>query len=341
MSSSELAAAHYLIPDFVKIVRRKSSIILVENATGYSVRVSPVAESLLPSLKDGASFEQLREILERARPDAVDIESKLSAFMATLIQGGVVINTQDSAIESKRSALCNQYPLLEINGICRRLAAPLRVLPSVLRRLLLVFLVGFPFVSLFHLWMTNGLPTLRYLMENVHWLGAVAFFLIAVPIHELCHGISCSLSGAKVGKFGIIMHGGLVPGPYVDTSCAFTVKDRWSRFLIPAMGPLCNLLFAGLAALALSFGALTGEYQRVTESFLLVSLLFVFFDTNLLGSTDGSHCLEALVDDELARKYAFKKPSSSTVDSSSVKIYRRSILVYFIIVVTLFGLWWF
>src|SRR5206468_11474523 len=70
---------------------------------------------------------------------------------------------------------------------------------------------------------------------------------------------------------------------------------------------------------------------------LLLSGLFVYLDTNPLTPSDGSHMLEALLDDELARASALSRRRAALSTRPVVNTYRLVCVVHFLVAVLIVG----
>lgn len=177
--------------------------------------------------------------------------------------------------------------------------------------------------------------------ESFNLIGFLALFLIVIPIHEAAHAVACRLAGAEVGVAGIIMHGGLIPGPYVETSKAYRLKEKSKRFWIPAAGPLVDWCAAGIVAWIILLSPGLGETAVEALSYLFIlCLLFVYFDTNPFTASDGSHMLEALLDDELARKSALSRQQATLSAHSGIKLYRRACVAHLLLAIAILVYWW-
>jgi Zn-dependent protease len=334
--------ASYALGADVEIVRRSKSLLLFARRSGQSVRVSPVAVDLLPLLATGSTFQQLSSRLQAAYPRAGDIGGKLDAFLATLGAAGVLRESAASlATPSVRRAGNRRITLFNPDRLANAVAKLLSQMWPGRCGVTFAWLAAIAAVAAIGtLAYLGGLPRLRDMVEHLHWSGVALFFVVVVPIHELAHAVAARLVGVPVSGAGLILHGGFFPGPYVDTSQAYQLSDRWKRFAIPAAGPLVNLTSAGLVAAALVYFDLPQPIVPTLHGLLLASLLFVFFDTNLLSASDGSHCLEAVLDDELARHYALRPGRAPTSDRSSAVRYRLAVLAYLLISALLFWMWW-
>lgn len=329
--------AHYRLRDDVEIIRRQSAILLFGSRDERAVRASPAALHLLPLLRDGADFERLHTCLRSLQPAAADIRTKLAAFLDTLVRSGLVIDAAAAPAQTGRRR--HQWPLLDLDPLAGAMAttlAPLAGRRGVMAAALLALLAATAVAVA--AW-RGALPPLPDAIAHLHWGGVGLFVLLVVPIHECAHAVACRLAGIPVGRAGILLHGGLIPGPYVDTSQSYRLADRWRRFMIPAAGPLVNLAAAGASAVLLLAGGWSAGTTAVLQGFATISLLFVYFDTNPFAGSDGSHCIEALLDDELARRHALR-PATAGSATDSVRRYRLAALLHSVTAALLFWLWW-
>lgn len=327
----------YLLCADVEVVRRQSTLLLFSRRSGQSVRVSPLAVDLLPMLTTGSTFVELQSRLQRAHPRAGDVASKLMSFLTTLSDAGVLANGTASA---PRQTGSRKIPLGNPDSLAKPVAGLLaKLLPHRGGILAACLIAAAAVAAIASLASTGGLPRLPDMVEFLDWRGVLIFFLVVIPIHEFAHAVACRRVGVPVSGAGLILHGGFFPGPYVDTSKAYQLANRWRRFVIPAAGPFVNLVFAGIVAALLQFAAPPGELVPILHGLLLACLMFVYFDTNPLTASDGSHCIEAALDDELARHYAFGRPQA-VADPGIVRRYRMITLLHLLLSAALFWTWW-
>jgi putative peptide zinc metalloprotease protein len=327
----------YLLGADVEVVRRQSTLLLFSRRSGQSVRVSPLAVDLLPLLTTGSTFVELQSRLQRAHPRAGDVGSKLMTFLTTLSDAGVLTNGEASA---PRRTGSRKIPLGNPDALAKPVAGLLAKLLPGRSGVVVAWLMALAAVAaIASLAWSGGLPRLRDMVEFLDWRGVLLFFLVVIPIHEFAHAVACRRVGVPVSEAGLILHGGFFPGPYVDTSKAYQLTNRWRRFVIPAAGPFVNLVSAGLVAAWLQFAAPPGELVPVLQGLLLACLMFVYFDTNPLTASDGSHCIEAGLDDELARHYALGRPQA-VADPAIVRRYRIITLMHLLLSAALFWTWW-
>jgi putative peptide zinc metalloprotease protein len=187
------------------------------------------------------------------------------------------------------------------------MARPFASLPRWVSVALLVALLTWAVAGVVLVLLGSLKPQLADSVRGFDLWGLALFALAVVPLHELAHGVACRVAGAPVQGAGLILHGNILPGPYVDTTQAYRVSARWSRFWIPAWGPLVDLLAAGAAAWVVLHTAGLGAVGHASRYVFLLSLAFLYFDTNPLTNSDGSRMLEAALDDELARRAALTR----------------------------------
>ena len=327
----------YLLGADVEVVRRQSTLLLFSRRSGHSVRVSPLAMDLLPMLTTGSTFPELQSRLQRAHPRAADVGSKLVTFLTTLRDAGVLT---DGTASAPRRAVARKIPLFNPDRLAQVAAWSLRkLLPGWSAIAVALIMTVAAVAAIAWLAQSGGLPRLRDMLEFLDWRGVLLFALIVVPIHEFAHALACRRVGVPVSSAGLILHGGFFPGPYVDTSEAYRLTNRWRRFVIPAAGPFVNLVFAGIVAAVLQFAAPPEQLVPILQGMLFACLLFVYFDTNPLTASDGAHCIEAWLDDELARHYAFGR-GQAVADRKNVRRYRMITLLHLLLSAALFWIWW-
>ena len=312
--------ACYRIRDGVVKVVRKESIILVSPVDGTSVRMSPVAEELMTLLAQGALFEQLASKLREKYPTARDHDSKLTGFLGQLAKAGL-LDSEAKALP--RTWRAPRVVLFHPDRAAALVARWIKVVPAWLGWTVLYGTLLASVVGIVGLIGAGQLPPLRGVVTQFSGWGFALFVLLVVPLHESSHAIACRLAGAPVGAAGIVMHGWLVPGPFVETSQSYRLRERSRRFWIPAAGPAVNLLATGAAAWGL---LLIGPHHPYAPAILdyvfLLGAIFVYLDTNPLSPSDGSHMLEAILDDELIRRSALSKKRSRLSAQKNVAIYR-------------------
>lgn len=329
----DAAELYRLMPD-VDIVRRANSLLLVSRSTGASVRVSPAAEPLLPMLAEGSPLTALEATLQQRHPLARDIGAKLHVFLQPLLRSGV-LGAGDTPVRRRRGWA--RFELFHPDPFANWLAQRVLALPQALRRGLLGALLLAAVAGIVALVASGRLPPAATIVDEFSVVALLLFAFVLVPLHEVAHALACRLAGVEVGAGGILLHGGVMPGPFIETTQAYRVQGRWPRFWIPAAGPVVNLLGAGLAAWMLVLAG-AGPHP-VTACFFMLCVMFVYLDTNPLGPSDGARMLEALLDDELARRHAWVLRRLRDADRLAALRYRRVCIAHFATAALLLFLW--
>jgi hypothetical protein len=335
---SDEAELYRLMPD-VEIVRRANSLLLVLPSTGAAVRISPAAEALLPMLEAGSYINDLQNALQQKHPQAKDVASKLKVFLMPLTRSGL-LSVGDVTVRRRKG-----WPKLELfrpDPQARWIANILLKIPQMLRRLLLAMILLGAVAGIAQLIWTQRFPSVGQLYDGLGFVGFFIFFLIVVPCHEAAHAIACRMAGIEVGAAGLILHGGVMLGPYVETTKAYRVKNRMDRFWIPAAGPIINLVATGIAAWWLiSLRPDQLEAIDLARQMVFLCAVFVYLDTNPLGPSDGSHMLEAILEDELARRNAWSFKRLRDFDQHTAVRYRVACIVHMVIATACMFLWLF
>jgi putative peptide zinc metalloprotease protein len=310
----------------VDVIRRGDELVLVAPNGNAAVRVGNVGERLLPFLARGSGFRDLAEILRQDHPQSRDIESKLSQLVATLSRSQLVIVDDEATRGSRRT---RRFPLVDLNPIAARVAsllvrAPRCTLVCGGGLLLCAASAGVLAVAGqdFHLLHPSGLVC------RFDRFGFMAFVLMVVPLHEISHAVACRMAGAAISSAGLVLHGGIVPGPYVDTTAAYRVRARWRRFSIPAVGPAVDLVTSGTAAWFVRVSPAESALSQASLYLMLLGLVALILDTNPFNASDGSHMVEAFLNDELARRSALSREVVRPSRRSIVSLYRWICGVY-------------
>lgn len=321
----------------VELVRRDNTLILMRPDIGATVRVSKGAEALIPEIEEGTDYESLVTQLKKGHPTAINIRPTLDKFLSQLSRNNLLIGDQ-AEVKSKGVP---RFVLFYPDRAAAATARVIQRIPAMLSWCLLVSVISSAIVGLVIFFTQSDVLHPSKVAEQFNLFGFLAFALIVVPIHEAAHAIACRLAGAKVGEAGIIMHGWIVPGPYIETTQAYSINDKFKRFWIPAAGPIVNLCSAGVAAWVMILTPGLSPAELAAWSYLLVlCMLFVYLDTSLFTASDGSHMLEALLEDELARKSALSAKPSSMSSTHTTRIYRLACLAHLILGIVAMWYWW-
>ena len=336
IQNSDIQNTVLKLRDEVEVLRRKNSILLVNSGTGKSVRVSGASIALLPLLDEGCRFTDLIKAIAVEHPSARRVDVKLSSFLKTLGDAGLMENSDEN---HKKGLL--RFNFGSPDGIASAFANTFLFLPRIIRMFVLIGLCISSFAVIGYAIGTDLIGTPEYLIDNFSAAAFLFFIFVIVPIHEMAHAVACRMGGVKVRQAGIIFHGNILPGPFVNTSQSYMVTSRWKRFWIPAAGPLINLLSSGLFASLFILYPEGTSFINIHEigTLFFLSIIFTFIDTNPFSATDGSHMLEAWLDDELARRAAWFKLEDSLTSRKTIQRY-KTISILHSMSFSVFIFWW-
>ena len=120
----------------------------------------------------------------------------------------------------------------------------------------------------------------RWWLLLVVWLGLKGF-------HELAHGLTCKKYGGHVREWGLLFILFAPMGAWVNVTSSWKFPSRWQRIHVAAAGMLCEIVLAGMAAIAWERcepGMLRYALQNVVISASVVTILF---NLNPLMRFDG------------------------------------------------------
>ena len=162
---------------------------------------------------------------------------------------------------------------------CRRMTGPLGV---VLGTLVAIYggLVLITDWDRFAADMQGILGPDRWWLLLVVWLALKGF-------HELAHGLVCKKYGGHVREWGVLFILFAPMGAWVNVTSSWKFPSRWQRMHVAAAGMLCEIVLAGMAAIAWGRcepGMLRYTLQNVVISASVVTILF---NMNPLMRFDG------------------------------------------------------
>jgi putative peptide zinc metalloprotease protein len=325
-----------LLDGVMQVRRARSQTLLVSPDGSSAIRIGDVGEKLLPLLRRGTNVDMLAAFLQQQHPFARDISVKLDRFLAELDRVGLLATRQRPAERARTGA--KRFALFNPDRLAKRLAEWWDRIPATQSHAVVVVLIVAAAIGLVAVWLGDRQRLNPVgLVRRFEPIGLAVFAFMIVPLHELSHAVACRAAGAPVTAAGIMLHSFVVPGPYVDTTQAYRVAERWRRFWIPATGPLVDLLASGTAAWMVVLTHGNGLVGRVSLYVLLLSGLFVYLDTNPLTPSDGSHMLETLLDDELARVSALSRRRAALSTRSVVNTYRLVCVVHLLVAAFIVG----
>ncbi|MDP0926814.1 M50 family metallopeptidase [Paracoccus onubensis] len=323
-------------------VKRRNTTVLISPEDGKSLRISKPAEALIPLLAEGTDRATLMQTLAERYPGTPRITRQLDRFLTQLREAGLLETDTLARPESpKNGRQVAKIAIFDMDPPANMIARAIRALPTGLAWGILAAMLGGAILAIILLAVGPRFPHPSDFVTGFHVAGALIYALVGVPLHEFSHAVACRLAGGKVGRAGIVAHG-FVPGPYVETSGLYLVRSRWRRFAVPAAGPAVDLIAAGIgAAMILLATDPAGAIAHIGQTLMLVSLLFLVLNINPFMPSDGSHMVEALLDDELARKSALRLRGSPLSDRRDVAFYRAYASGYVQGLVCLMWFWWF
>lgn len=323
----------------VHVVRRQSGLLLHCRRTGQTLRLSAAAAALLPPLTQGSSVAGLVQTMGAAFPNATGLSQKVQGFLAPLERNGMlaVDETGNGGAGGART-WPPRHVLLRSSAWLDPFAAALLHVPAGVRKASWALLAAGCALLLWQLQSSGLWPGLKHALMGFDPRGLLIFAGV-VLVHEGAHALACRMAGAPVRAAGIVWHGGMMPGPFVDTSHASYLPSRWARFAIPAAGPMVNLLGAGVCA-AMLLRHPEASWNEAWRSAFIVCVAFVFFDLNPLVASDGSHMLEAALDDELARQVALRPELATLTSRRTIRAYRFACVLWVTAMAAHFRWWW-
>ncbi|AEV84089.1 hypothetical protein ACWT_3066 [Actinoplanes sp. SE50] len=282
--------------------------LLFDAETGTYVRLSRTGARLVPLLDGSRTGVALLDAATRSRgPDGVrDRSPALLSFLTDLRAAGVL-----TVAPEPRRGRRRWFPWLI--RLTPRVRIPARHLNLLLRppaRLLTRFPRGALSTALLLAAAATAAIALALLAPGPPsfvgppWLLIVGALVVQAAVHEMGHATVCQALGVPVREAGIKLFFWLLPMTYVDRTDAYRVRSRTGRAAVALIGPLVDLLAAGLTGLLV----LTAPDRFADLRWLLGMQLFVVLNNlnPLLPLTDGHHAMEAAMGELNLRDRAFR-----------------------------------
>ncbi len=328
---------HIALRREVLIVHRAEHTILFRARGFRAVRVGSTASLLLPPLRQGTQWSEMHRLLQERYPDEPDVALELDRFLRRLEAANLLSSAEGELAPPDR---WRRLELLDLDPLAKSLARGLAVIPRRLVNLVPITLTFLALVAvMIALPRVTGLGYRGMVIAATNGWGIMFVLLVIVPLHELAHAVACRAAGVPVSGAGLLLHGGMIPGPFVDTSMIYAITDRWKRFRVPIAGPLVDLWAAGAAA-SLSLYRAAAPIDGPLATIMILSIVCFFMDVNPLLPTDGSRAIEALLDDELARRAAFARQGATMSTQRAIRIYRLTCVLYVCMIVSLAVIVW-
>jgi len=307
----------------VQRVKRAGSHHLLVPPDGPPVRVgAAIDDDLWGLLVKGARFDDIVVLLQEAHPGSREIRPKLSEFLQQLGRSGLL----EGALPAQRQPT----PLVawEVPPLLQSSASPRGRLATIL-----------PYGGLIAMAVAGALGYCVLLARGARaWLSVPTLFNLLVALtllillHELGHAVAAQLAGTRLGRIGI--RRGFLPLPFVETPDVYLINSRLKRFSIAAGGPVSDLVFGGAAA-----WALLGDETKspLLSTIASVGLILFSLGTSPLRQGDGSHMLEALLNDDLARKSALSTTPARLSRARDVALYRGACVAHVLLWLVILG----
>lgn len=284
--------------------------LLSDPYTGKSYRIRPEAWNFLLLLDGRLSLEQAWKrslgICPADTPGQVELIHLMAQLNREHLLGGDRPRNLDALFGSQelsrsaelRSRIMNflfiPIPLWNPDSFLRSILPLGKLIFSVFGLMLWVLVFGAALLALAG--NSEGImaPAQGLLaLENLSWLY-LSWALVKL-CHELGHALCCRSFGGQVTLMGIML---LVfaPIPYVDTSSAWLIRERWKRVLINASGMLSELFLASVAALIWCFTGQGAIHSLAWNLMMIASISTVVFNINPLLRLDGYYILSDLAD---------------------------------------------
>lgn len=282
--------------------------LLFDADTGTYVRLSQTGARLVPLLDGSRTGTALLDAARRSRgPEGVrDRAPVLLNFLTDLRKAGVLsvppepLRGRDLAFSwFLRLAPRIRIPTRHLNALLRPPSMALARFPRTFTALTL--LAGLASTILVVLALTLPAP---FTFAGPPWLLVVAGLLIQATVHEIGHASVCQALGVPVREAGVKLFCYLIPLTYVDRTDAYRVRSRFGRSAIALIGPMIDLIAAGVCAALIVIDPVRFEGLR----WLLGMQFFVIFNNlnPLLPVTDGHHAMEAALGEINLRDRAFR-----------------------------------
>jgi len=152
--------------------------------------------------------------------------------------------------------------------------------------------------------------------------GVIAVMLCEIFLHESAHAIAMAFNRVRAKDAGVGLLFRFIPLAYVDRTDSYRHQGRFGRVLISLVGPLVDLVLAGVSAAVIlnSSGAVATFFHLL----LLMQILSLLANLNPLFPSDGYHAIEAAVGSinmrSRALTYALHK-----VSRRALPLYLRSV----------------
>jgi putative peptide zinc metalloprotease protein len=262
---------------------------------GKFLTVSTSGITLLRRLDSGPTGRNLIEALSFEHPEQVEqISAVVPAFLTGLRQAKVL--TIEPAPTSSREKFTRlgkvdpvkRFPLVDNPN---RFADPAaRLLGRIPAALLCGLVLGIGVLALPLMIVTvvirpMSVPSLPII------LAALGLMVCEIVVHEFAHAVGMAYNRVPAKNAGVGLLFYILPIAYVDRTESYRHRGRFGRALISLVGPLTDMLLAGITSLVVLNA--TGPVATLAHTLLLLQILSLLANLNPLFPSDGYHALEA------------------------------------------------
>lgn len=241
---------------------------LVRSPKGRYLKLTPSAYHLLQKRREGASFQELAEILRTRSGEPLSAEQAEEAYNKLAAR----IEAIDQADPLTRSGFWLRLPLLSEEVVAR--------LGSILSHAYRPGVAALLFAVAAAAGAWNFGQTFEPHFASGSFATGYALFLLSILFHELGHASACARYGASPGVIGFGLYL-IYPVFYTDVTSAWELR-RWQRVVIDLGGLYFQLVVATLYALAYA----AWGWEPLKVSLLMISGSVVF-SLNPIFKFDG------------------------------------------------------
>ncbi len=282
--------------------------LLFDPESGTYVRLSRTGARLVPLLDGSRTGTALLDAARRSRgPEGVRDRAPVLLNFLTDLRAAGVLSVPPEPLHGRDLAFARFFrltpririPARHLNRVLRPPSMLLARFPRTLTTLAL--LAGLASTVL--VFLAVALPPPMSFV-GLPWLVTVLALLVQATVHEMGHAAVCQALGVPVREAGVKLFCFLIPLTYVDRTDAYRVRSRFGRSAVALVGPLIDLIAAGVCALLILHDPIRFESLR----WLFGMQLFVVLNNlnPLLPVTDGHHALEAALGEINLRDRAFR-----------------------------------
>lgn len=268
---------------------------LFEQTGGNYMFLSPGMAAMVPDLRSGRPYEQLRDQLaarSRVEPDRVD--AVLRPVLVELARASLLTEAPDEkpAVVDRLARSNVKMPIYRFPLATERADRLFEAIARPLRSRLGARILG-ALGCLAVIGVVLAVVAVATRIKLVPELGQIwiiyVITIVGILCHETAHGVVCRYYGVPPREVGVGLWLYFLPIAFVDRSESVRLSARWPRVAILLAGPTVDGLFMGTSALVL----LTSDRQSALLSLLVLFQLLGFVaNLNPMLPTDGQQAFE-------------------------------------------------